>query len=856
MSTIYSNSVTDRLLACLIQDSTLCLNDKYKLDKSEFAINKFHQILYISIYNLACNGYHTISIMDLNEFLKSYESQYSVYLDNNGDSYIETIVELTDLENFEGYYKEFRKLACLTVYKQNGFDVTKFWNEEITDEKNLENLNQYTIEDIINYFEGLQVDIRRSFYPNLVKEEYQAGSDFMETKERFKEEPLVGNSFQSEYLNGIFRGMYGFLLRVAKSGGGKAQPVDTIIPTPNGYQRLGDIKVGDYVYDRKGNPTKVLGVFPQGKLDCYTVTLGDGRTTKCNDQHLWSYYDVYTDGEPIRTKTLREIMDLSNPVYIPTNEAIEYDKKEYDIDPYVMGSFLGDGCCLQKQLCFSSNDEEQVKYIANLLNTTYIKNSGKNYTWTFRNPNYENEKPYKNIQTKNIFKNYINELCTYSHLKRIPNNYKYGSIEQRMSLIQGLMDTDGSICVDDNRYNMIYFTTSYQLACDFMEVVRSLGYLCSIREDKRQNKRTGYKISILVDNSEKYKFFKLSRKLQRAIDAQQFTKRRKYNRIGIRKIEKDIEQQEMVCIYVDNEEHLYLTNDFIVTHNTITSMGDLCKTTVTEYYDFTVGDFVKNKSRKGAGLFINTELDLRKELDPIIIAWISGVSRSHIIKGRYDDGEEERVDRASEILNKSELYIIDDPQFTTKSLVTTIKDYVLNKNVKTVCFDYVMNNGFVAKEISSETKVPQREDMVLLTLTDRLKQVQRECDVSLISSVQTNGQEDNMEYPTEAVLAGGKSQVRKTDGTMCMLSPSKKELNQLENAIAQWNKKHNKIAFGQQIRPNNVIHIIKGRGSKYPKNIKVFQYMDLGTGRTTDLFCTDKFNNLIQVDRLTIEYED
>ena len=510
MSAIYSNSITDRLLACLVQNPTLCLDEKYKLDKKEFAVNKFHQILYVSIYNLACNGYHTISIMDLNEFLKSYDAQYSVYLDNNGDSYIETIVELTDLENFEGYYKEFRKLACLTVYKQNGFDVTKFWNEEITDEKNLENLNQYTIEDIINYFEGLQVDIRRSFYPNLVKEEYQAGSDFMETKERFKEEPLVGNSFQSEYLNGIFRGMYGFLIRVAKSGGGKS----------------------------------------------------------------------------------------------------------------------------------------------------------------------------------------------------------------------------------------------------------------------------------------------------------------------------------------------------------ILSMGDLCKTTVTEYYDFTVGDFVKNKSRKGAGLFINTELDLRNELDPIIIAWISGVPRNHIIDGKYDDGEEDRVNRAAEILLESELYIVDDPQFTTRSLLTTIRDYAINKDIKTICFDYISDNGFVAKEISSETKVPQRQDMVLLTLTDRLKQVQRECGVSLISSVQTNGQEDNMEYPTEAVLAGGKSQVRKTDGTMCMLPPSKKELNQLENAIIQWNKRHNKVAFGQQVKPNNVIHIIKGRGSKYPKNIKVFQYMDLGTGRTTDMFTTDKFNNLIQVDKLTIEYED
>ena len=77
MSAIYSNSITDRLLACLVQNPTLCLDEKYKLDKSEFAVNKFHQILYVSIYNLACNGYKTISIMDLNEFLKPYEAQYN-----------------------------------------------------------------------------------------------------------------------------------------------------------------------------------------------------------------------------------------------------------------------------------------------------------------------------------------------------------------------------------------------------------------------------------------------------------------------------------------------------------------------------------------------------------------------------------------------------------------------------------------------------------------------------------------------------------------------------------------------------------------------------------------------------------
>ena len=152
----------------------------------------------------------------------------------------------------------------------------------------------------------------------------------------------------------------------------------------------------------------------------------------------------------------------------------------------------------------------------------------------------------------------------------------------------------------------------------------------------------------------------------------------------------------------------------------------------------------------------------------MIIAWISGVPRNHILDGNYDEGEEERVDRASEILLESGLYVVDDPEFTTKSLVETIKDYAFNKGVQTVCFDYIANNGFVSKEISNETKVPQREDMVLLALTDRLKQVQRECGISLISAVQTNGTEDSMEYPTESCLAGGKSQVRKTDGTTIM----------------------------------------------------------------------------------------
>ena len=221
MSAIYSNSVTDRLLACLVQNPLLCLDEKYRLDKSEFAVNKFHQILYVSIYNLACNGYKTISIMDLNEFLKPYEAQYNVYLDNNGDSYIETIIELTDVNNFEGYYKEFRKLSCLTVYKDNGFDISKFWNEELTDEKNIENLNQYTIEDILNHYDNLQLQIDKTYYPKEKDvEETQAGFGLDELKAQLQKEPLFGHSFCSELMNTVTRGLMNGQLSCFSSASG------------------------------------------------------------------------------------------------------------------------------------------------------------------------------------------------------------------------------------------------------------------------------------------------------------------------------------------------------------------------------------------------------------------------------------------------------------------------------------------------------------------------------------------------------------------------------------------------------------------------------------------------------------
>lgn len=367
------------------------------------------------------------------------------------------------------------------------------------------------------------------------------------------------------------------------AGTGKAQPNDTLIPTPSGYKKLGELKIGDKVFDRLGKPTTVTGIFPQGEKEVYEVTFKDGRKTLCNDEHIFT---VCTDKGEFVNKTVRQMLDSGLQkadkewkFKIPKNEAVNYPEQKYDIDPYVIGCFLGDGCCKERQLTFSSNNEESVKEIAKLIGTDYKKNSKFNFNWTFplKEPRYTigeyGSRKYlvKKEQTKTLFKNYVDELCCGAESKRIPENYKRGSIEQRLSLVQGLLDTDGTISEGGGRFNIRFTSISIHLIKDLQEVVRSLGYEASISIDNRKEKyRTNvcYTLSINMPNEEKYLMFRLSTKRKIAEKAKAFHKRRDYSKIGIVDIQDLHYKTEMTCIMVDNKEHLYLTNDFIVTHNT------------------------------------------------------------------------------------------------------------------------------------------------------------------------------------------------------------------------------------------------------------------------------------------------
>lgn len=277
---------------------------------------------------------------------------------------------------------------------------------------------------------------------------------------------------------------------------------------------------------------------------------------------------------------------------------------------------------------------------------------------------------------------------------------------------------------------------------------------------------------------------------------------------------------------------------------TTLSIGDACMSGIKYYYDLEKQKYVTNKSYIGNVLFINTEMDLREELDIMFISWISGVSRNKIMDGIYHGDEEERVDKARQILELSGIYVVDNPEFTAKTLEEIIEDYIINKNVKLVVFDYVQNQGYVANELAEESGIPMREDMVLLTLTDRLKQLSRKYNIPILTGTQLNGRELEMPYPTEACLAGGKSQVRKADCSMIITPLTEKQMNEIEPYIA---------TYPDLPKPNLIVHNIKGRASRFPKYIRVYQYVDLGTGRSQDLYVTTKdLQPITSIERLKI----
>lgn len=363
---------------------------------------------------------------------------------------------------------------------------------------------------------------------------------------------------------------------------GKALRNDQILYyTDKTEKPIGEAKVGDEIFGSDGKPTKILGVYPQGETELYRVKFQDGRESVCCEEHLWTVYD-YQAGI-YKTLPLKEIIRggysykryRSNDkkestlykYYIPITKAVEFDKSENTIDPYYLGLWLGDGTSANTSITTIDNEiKEWLSIFAKNNNLTYkeIRKEGTEAV------------TIKLVTKRGATNPLLEELKKYNLInnKHIPKEYLKTSVEDRMELLRGLMDTDGTISKDGGGINITL--ASEILSKDILELCRSLGIACNYKYKKgtylKKDGQLNDKHSVTIFTNKD--IFKLSRKLERIDKNPVASRLSKMERVAIIDIEK-IENAESTCIRVDNESKEFLTNDYIVTHNS-TLMSSYC----------------------------------------------------------------------------------------------------------------------------------------------------------------------------------------------------------------------------------------------------------------------------------------
>lgn len=317
---------------------------------------------------------------------------------------------------------------------------------------------------------------------------------------------------------------------------GHALALDTEVPTPEGFKTVSEIAVGDYVYAPDGTPTKVIDKSPVYRDHaCYKVTTSDGASVVVDENHKWTIQGYKTP------KTTGELSRMKSAKVLPRQDAVAYPHADLPIDPYILGFWLGDGDSHGARITCGKQD---VAYCVEQFTSL-----GYPTKESVSNPHRVSlSNLHTALNAAGLLKN-----------KHIPESYKTASIEQRVSLVQGLMDADGD--ANSGGHTLCFSNTNLEIIKAFREILWSLGIkntqvtIPAVRKviaGKEYACATSYRVHFLFDQA-----FRIPRKDCR--------------RNGVKSRLIHVVPHESVptqCITVEHPSHLFLvTRGYIPTHN-------------------------------------------------------------------------------------------------------------------------------------------------------------------------------------------------------------------------------------------------------------------------------------------------
>lgn len=278
----------------------------------------------------------------------------------------------------------------------------------------------------------------------------------------------------------------------------------------------------------------------------------------------------------------------------------------------------------------------------------------------------------------------------------------------------------------------------------------------------------------------------------------------------------------------------------------------LLNATAPYIWDFEKKDFIKNPNgTNNSALYIGTEMDLYEEIEPMMWAFISGVEEIKIKDCTLTKEEDNRIKKAIEILQDTQLHQEHNPNFSVSYLWKTAEEYKKQHDIIALGLDYIELNPSLIGEYTNNTKgMGVREDQVLLDLSTNLKNIAEDIDVFMMAFTQTTDEARRDGIRDQRAVKGARSLPNKADVGVVVFEPTKKELEKIDTIVAR--KGIVKYKY-----PNICHSFYKLRGGiQQHKNIKVWGYQDLGTMEYVDMFCTDKDYKLVNVNPTKIEFID
>lgn len=494
---------------------------------------------------------------------------------------------------------------------------------------------------------------------------------------------LLGVSTGLPSLDYILSGLVGGRLYIlgARPSQGKGYSLDTLTLTPTGWVKNRDIKLGDTVIGRDGKPTKVIGVYPQPLQDCYKITLKDGREIICDAPHEWTVYSSKWKKE--RTFTAEELYQklqcvrYQKRISLPRFTGDYGIEKDFVIPPYIMGVLIGDGCLSTGDLSYCKPSQ-------------YVLEEVRKYLPVGVKANFRSDNKTVGITGWSLARKYIKQvgLNTQCYNKFIPKEYFHSSKAQREELFKGLMDSDG-YC---SKTRWEYSTTSKQLALDVQQLAWSLGYCARIATRMGKYKKDSQVTTIRLN----YRVFITT-----------------YNPLTIEKIEK-VEPVPTQCIHVDNEDSLFVIEDYIVTHNS--SLAQQIAETVASNKDKNV-------------VFASLEMGLDEYTQRSLFRRVN-ITQEMLSRGLVNDTIYDKIANQTEYLSNLNLFILDNADCTLNDLETGIINCINSKGTcDLVIVDYLQLMASDDKRERDPLKVVSRN-------SSGLKKLARKYNVPILALCQ------------------------------------------------------------------------------------------------------------------------